>query len=400
MSRIGNTANERQTPADKAMRQEPASVSSFAGQQGEATHLKVAIVHDWLVGGGAERVVLELHRMFPDAPIYTSYAKKEWREKLDGKVVTGFLQYWPLSMLRKFLPLLRIWWFTHLDLSRYDLVISSSGNGEAKGIKTGPNTTHICYCHTPTHFYWRHYSHYVKQPGFGFFDPVARLGLKVLVGPLRRWDLKAAQRPDYFIANSSHISSDIKKYYGRDSMVINPPVDTKRFSSAEKTNRQGFVTVGRQKPYKRTDLIVEACTKLNLPLTVVGSGPDHKKLTRLAGPTIKFVTKANDKDVENYLASAEAFLFAAHEDFGVTPVEAMAAGTPVIAYKAGGALDYVIPGKTGEFFDKQTVGSLIKALESFKSEKYDPKEIQSHAKKFDAEQFRQKLSDFINSVIS
>lgn len=358
---------------------------------------KVAIVCDWLVDGGAEQVVLQLHRIFPDAPVYTTYAAKQWQEKLDGKVVTGFLQHWPFANLRKFLPLLRIWWFTHLDLSAYDLVISSSGNGEAKGIKTGPDTTHICYCHTPTHFYWRHYNQYLKRPGFGLLDPIARLGLRVLVGPLRRWDLKASQRPSYFIANSSHIQSDIKKYYGRKSAVIHPPVDVERFAKTLGKERSGFVTVGRQKPYKRTDIIIKACNQLGLELLVVGSGPEHRKLKRLAGPTIKFVTNASDKDVAKFMASAQAFLFAAHEDFGITPVEAMAAGTPVIAYKAGGALDYVVPGKTGEFFEKQTVNSLARAIESFNPQKYDAKEIQLHAKNFSIERFRQKLTEVINS---
>lgn len=359
---------------------------------------KVAIVCDWLVDGGAEKVVFQLHRMFPEAPIYTSYASKQWREKLDQKVVTGFLQFWPFVNLRKFLPLLRIWWFTHLELSAYDLVISSSGNGEAKGIKTGPDTTHICYCHTPTHFYWRHYDEYIKRPGFGLFDSIARLGLRILVRPLRRWDLKASRRPNYFIANSSHIQSDIKKYYGRTSAVIHPPVDVERFAKTLGKERGGFVTVGRLKPYKKTDIIIQACNKLNLPLTVVGNGPEYKKLKRLAGPTIKFDTNASDKDVAKYMAGAQAFLFAAHEDFGITPVEAMAAGTPVIAYKAGGALDYVVPGKTGEFFEKQSVDSLAGAIGSFDSQKYDHKEIQLHANKFSAERFRQKLAEFINQL--
>jgi glycosyltransferase involved in cell wall biosynthesis len=284
-------------------------------------------------------------------------------------------------------------------LSAYDLVISSSGNGEAKGIKTGQNTTHICYCHTPTHFYWRHYSEYIKNPGFGIFDPLARLGLRILVGPLRRWDLKAAQRPDYIIANSSHIQADIKRYYGRESELIHPPVDVERFEKAYGKQRAGFVTVGRQKPYKRTDLIVQVCTELNVPLTVVGNGPEHKKLKRLAGPTIKFDANASDQDVVNYMTGAQAFLFAAHEDFGITPVEAMAAGTPVIAYKAGGALDYVIPGKTGEFFEKQTAKSLTAVLKNFKGEKYNPEQIKSDAQNFSAQVFHTKLTSFINKII-
>jgi glycosyltransferase involved in cell wall biosynthesis len=362
--------------------------------------LNVAIVHDWLVGGGAERVVLELHRMFPEAPIYTSYCSPEWRERLDGKVVTGFLQRWPFSALRKFVGILRIWWFTRLDFSGYDLVISSSGNGEAKGIRTPKGTKHICYCHSPTHYYWRHYDQYMRQPGFGVFDPLARLGLRLLVGPLRRWDLRAAQHPNYFIANSSHIQADIKKYYGRDATVIYPPIDIERFAAATPKTRHGFVTAGRQVPYKRTDIIIEACNKLQLPLTVIGRGPDHERLTKLAGPTITFLNNVSDAEMPELFASAQAFLFAAHEDFGVTPVEAMAAGTPVIAYKAGGALDYVTEGKTGLFFPEQTTESLMTTLQSFQPSNFNPQTIQHHAQTFSTTAFHQRMQEFIASTTS
>lgn len=360
--------------------------------------LKVAIVHDWLVGGGAERVVYELHQMFPDAPIYTSYCTNEWRKKLDHKVVTGFLQKWPFSKLRKFLPVLRIWWFTHLDLSGYDLVISSSGNGEAKGVKVPDGTKHICYCHTPTHFYWRHYDQYLKEPGFGIFNPAVRLCLKILAGPLRRWDLKAAQRPDVFIANSNHIKSDIKKYYGRDAVVIHPPIDIARFTNTNQ-NRQGFITIGRQVPYKRIDLIVKACSDLALPLTVVGRGPEHKKLVSLAGPSITFDDHASDKDVTRYMANAEAFIFAAFEDFGITPVEAMASGTPVIAYGAGGALDYVDDGVSGTLFKEQTAASLTRTLKAFHANSFNHQAVAKQAAKFSPEVFQQKISKLIEEEL-
>lgn len=361
----------------------------------EKKNFKVAIVHDWLVGGGAERVVYELHQMFPDAPVYTSYCTNEWREKLDGKVVTGWLQRWPFSRLRKFLPVLRIWWFTHLDLSGYDLVISSSGNGEAHGVKVPEGTVHINYCHSPTHFYWRHYDQYMRRPGFGVFSPLARWGLRLLVGPLRHWDYKAAQRADFFIANSHHIQRDIKKYYDRDSTVIFPPVDVERFDKVKASKRAGFVTVGRQVPHKHTDVIVKACSKLGLSLTVIGRGPEHENLKKLAGPTITFLDNVSDDDVPRFVATAEAFLFASFEDFGVTPVEAMAAGTPVVAYKAGGALDYVTPGKTGLFFDKQTPGSLAKVLESYNSSDFDAKAVRAKAREFGTDKFRQNIEKLI-----
>lgn len=359
---------------------------------------RVAIVHDWLVGGGAERVVQELHRMFPDAPIYTSYATPDWQQRLDGKVVTGFLQKWLFSKLRKIMILPRIWWFTHLDLKRYDLVISSSGNGEAFSVRTAPGTTHICYCHSPTHYYWRHYDAYLERPGFGFLDPIVRVALRIFVAPLRKWDKKASRRPDFFIANSAHIQKDIKQYYGRDSVVIFPPVDVNRFQKQSTTKRQGFVTVGRQVPNKRTDIIVIACTKLGLPLKVVGSGPEHERLKRMAGPSVEFISDATDQEVTQYVQGAEAFIFASYDDFGITPIEAMAAGTPVIAFKAGGALDYVKEGKTGLFFNEQTATSLSKTLHRFDATRFDADYIREQATAFSPEIFREKLTEIIDKV--
>lgn len=362
--------------------------------------LRVAIVHDWLIGGGAERVVQELHHMYPDAPIYTSYASEEWMRRLDGKVVTGFLQHWPFGPLRKFVGVLRIWWFTHLDFSEYDLVISSSGNGEAKGVRVPEGVTHISYIHTPTHFYWRHYEQYLRHPGFGIFNPLARLGLRILVGPLRAWDLKASRRPDYLIANSTHIQADIKKYYGRESTVIHPPVDVKRFKATKSIGQLDFLTVGRQTPAKRTDLIVEACTKLSLPLIVVGQGPEHEHLKKIAGPTITFTPPTSDEEVARYMSFARGFIFASFDDFGITPIEALAAGTPVIAYKAGGALDYIDEGKTGAFFENPTVDSLMRALQRFHPDAYDHRTLRSKAEEFTPETFRKNMHHFVKSVLT
>lgn len=356
--------------------------------------MKVAIVHDWLVGGGAERVVEELHKLYPEAPIYTSYCTDEWRSKLDGKVVTGWLQRF--GKLRKYMVLGRIWWFTHLDLSDYDLVISSSGNGEAKSVRTSGKTVHVCYCHAPTHYYWRHYQQYLAEPGFGKFNWLARFGLRLLVGPLRWWDKnRASKRPDFYLANSSHTASEIKQFYGREATVIYPPVDIERFTVKSPAERHGFVTAGRQTGYKHVDIIIEACNQLKLPLTVIGRGPEHDKLVAMAGPTIEFKTDVSDAEMPILIARAEAFIFAAYEDFGITPIEAMAAGTPVIAYKKGGALDYIKPGITGEFFDKQSASSLAKALKHFDSKDYKHLGIRSQAANFSARVFAENINRVI-----
>ena len=361
--------------------------------------MKVAIVHDWFVGGGAERVVYELHKMYPKAPIYTAYCSAEWREKLsDTQVVTSYMQRWPFSKLRKFLPPLRALWFSRLDLSEYDLVISSSG-AESKAVKVAQPAVHVNYCHAPTHYYWSRYDDYLKNPGFGRLDWLARIGLKLLLSPMRRWDYKAAQRPHYIIANSNYIKEQIEKYYGRDSVVIHPPVDIERFAGQAEEPRRGFVTAGRQTPYKRIDLAVRACSELSLPLVVLGSGPEHKRLKKMAGKSVTFLRGKSDEELAHYFKTSLGFIFPGLDDFGITPVEALAAGTPVIAYKAGGALDYVQPGKNGEFFSEQTVESLSTALSGFNPDSYNSSTVAKSAQKFSASHFSSSISQFIDRVL-
>ncbi len=361
---------------------------------------RVAIVHDWLYGGGAELVVEELHKLYPEAPIYTSYCSDEWRERLNNTVVTGYLQRWPFAPLRKFLPVLRQHWFKNLNLSNFDLVISSCGNGEARFVRVKKPTIHISYTHTPTHFYWRKYSEYLKNPSF---RPkwLVRTGLKLLVKPLRKRDYQAARGVDYFIANSSHIQNDIKKYYGRDSVIIHPPVDVKTFSSAKhqalSSTPSGFVTWGRHVPYKRFDLAIRACNQLKLPLTVVGSGPETEALKMIAGPTITFTGRLPHDELVDQAVSAEAFLFPGEEDFGIAPVEALALGVPVIAFRSGGALDYIEPGKTGVFFEEQTVESLVEAIETSRSVDFKPDYITKSTEVFSAKEFAKQISAFIAS---
>jgi glycosyltransferase involved in cell wall biosynthesis len=367
---------------------------------------KVAIVCDWLTGiGGAERVVLEMHKLYPEAPIYTSQYdpaaldlfKYKGIEELD--IRTGWLQKLPAG-LKKFLPVLRAWYFSRLDLSEYDLILSSSG-AEAKDVKRRKGALHISYCHAPTQYYWIRYDEYLENPGFPRgFNWLAKLGLRIFVGPLKRWDFRAAQRPDYFITNSTHTQAMIKRHYQRDSVVVHPPVEVDRFKVAGKPPaRHGFLVAGRQSPYKRFDLAIEACNQLKVPLIVIGDGPDHRRLEKLADRNVTFLTDLNDHEIVNHFQSALGFIMPNMDDFGIVAVEAMAAGTPVIAYKKGGALDYVEPGKTGIFFERQTPEDLVSALKAAMNKSFDHGAIASHAAQFSVANFRKNLQTAIEKFL-
>lgn len=362
---------------------------------------KIAIVCDWLTSiGGAERVVLALHELFPKAPIYTSQYDPnqiDWFE--NAEVRTTWLQGLPKqSTVRKLLPVLRRQAFQSLDLREFDIVISSSG-AEAKAVhKLKPGALHVTYCHSPTHYYWQRYDEYLKEPGFGMLNPIARGGLRVLGGPMRKWDYKVAQRPDVLVANSTHIQQKIKEYYNRDSDVVFPPVDIERFTQKSQPKRHGLVVSGRQVPYKRFDLAIQAAIKLNLPLTVSGSGPMNEKLRTLAHghSNIKFVSGLSDKEIPKLIGSSELLLFPGVEDFGIVPVEAMAAGTPVIAFAEGGALDYVTD-ETGLLFEKQTVDSLADAITVALGTKWDHIKIANAANKFNKTQFEKAMLKVITT---
>jgi glycosyltransferase involved in cell wall biosynthesis len=312
------------------------------------------------------------------------------------------LQNWPFSKLRKLIPLLRQRWFESLDFSDFDLVISSSG-AEAKGIKVPKGTIHINYCHAPTHYYWNRYDEYLKNPGWGIFDPIGRLGLKILLGPMRKWDLKASKRPDYMIANSTFTKEQIKKYYRRESTVIHPPVEIKKYllsaQSSQPSTRNGFIITGRHVSYKRFDLAIKACNKLQLPLNVLGTGPQTAKLKKMAGPTISFKGYVSDDEIVDLLQSAEGFIFPGLDDFGISPVAAMASGTPVIAYKNGGSLDYVNK-DTGIFFNEQSVDSLANALQSFPKHSFNTATIRTEAQKFSPKKFHDEMQRFLDKIIN
>lgn len=363
---------------------------------------RIAIVADWLTNmGGAERVVFALHEAFPDAPIYTStYDPQRMPAFRKCEIRTTWLQKMPASLrvLHRFFPMLRVKAFRSLDLSDFDIIISSSSAESKQVRKTRPGQIHICYCHTPIRYYWSHYAEYRKDPGFGTLNWLVRLAMPVMVPPLKKADYAAAQDIDIFIANSTEVQKRIKKYYDKSSTIVHPPVDVERFSGqALNKDRKGFVTLGRQVPYKRYDLVVAACTQLNLPLTVYGDGPDHQRLKKIAGPSIKFVVGANDSVVATALGHAKAFVYAAEEDFGIVQVEALAAGTPVIAYKSGGTEDIVQDGETGVLFDKQTPESLTAAIKRFETMHFTPATLHRRSKRFAKSLFINKMQKIVAS---
>jgi glycosyltransferase involved in cell wall biosynthesis len=255
--------------------------------------------------------------------------------------------------------------------------------------------------HSPTQYYWIRHEDYLDKPGFPFgLNWLAKIGLKLLVGPLKRWDKMASKRPDFIVTNSNYTKANIKKYYKRDATVIFPPVDVDRFKTGSSSGqRHGFVIAGRQTPYKRFDLAIEACDAMKIPLVVIGDGPDHKRLERLSGRSTTFLTNVNDNDIVDHFQTALGFILPNADDFGIVAVEALAAGTPVIAYKQGGALEYV-NSRTGLFFEKQTVSSLKSALETASTKSFDYDAIENYAQQFSDDAFRKNMREFIKECLS
>lgn len=366
--------------------------------------LKVALVCDWLTGvGGAERVIRAVHEVYPDAPIHTSqYRPKriDWFD--DAEVRTGWLNAVPAG-LKRFIPFLRQWYFSRLDLSEYDLVVSITG-AEAKAVKTRSDALHVSYMHAPTQYYWTLYDQYIENPGFGMLNPLARLGLKLLVGPLRKADYKSAQGPDVIVANSTYIQDEIKKFYGRDSTVIWPNVDVDGIKALKnkKTTREGFIIYGRQVSWKRMDIAIDAAIKTKENLTVIGSGPEHDQLVRRAAgaKNITFLPKYNGiSEIVQYIRASKAYIFPSLEPFGIAAVESLAAGTPVIALHKGGALD-IVNKDNGVFFEEQTVESLCAAIKEFNSRVFTESKVTQSAEKFSEAQFRQQLQTLINKHVN
>lgn len=364
---------------------------------------KIVIVHDWLTNmGGAELVLLELHKIFPQAPIYTSvYDQKRMTAFNDCDVRTTYMQRLPrfLRYKQALWPVLRAKAFRKLDLSEFDIIISSS-SAEAKAVKkTRPNQIHIAYVHTPIRYYWSHYKEFKREFSFGELTWLIRPFIPLFVHWMRKLDLESIPGVDVFIANSTVTQSRIKQYYHRPSTIVHPPVDIDRFAPPPKTERSGYIIWGRHVPYKRFDLAIRACNKLQVPLTIVGSGPDTERLKEFAGPTITFTGRVSDEELVSLAQHAKAFLFPNEEDFGISAAEALAAGTPVIGYAKGGVLDIVQDGETGILFNEQTVASLVEAIKRFEDHTFLPATLHRKSKRFAPGLFDQKIRKIVTDSI-
>jgi glycosyltransferase involved in cell wall biosynthesis len=365
--------------------------------------MKVALVYDrvnkW---GGAERVLLALHEIFPEAPLYTSVHNEEtapWA-KVFPKVIPSFLQKFPFAKTHHdwYAPLMPFA-FEAFDFSEYDLVVSVSSEA-AKGIVTGPNTLHINYCLTPTRYLWSGYDTY-------FGSKIKKIISYPLVKMLRKWDYVVSRRPDEIISISTAVQERVKKYYKKDTNIVFPPADNDRFQLKSPHFRiaikripvkEYYLIVSRLVPYKRVDLAIEAFNKLDLPLVIVGQGSEYERLKKIAGPKVKVIGSVTEEELALFYKSCQAFIMPQEEDYGIAAVEAQSAGKPVIAYKAGGALDTVQEGITGLFFEEQTSESLINAVKKYRTMKFDPSEIKIHAKKFSKGNFQKRFVAEINKI--
>lgn len=365
--------------------------------------MKTAIVHDWLVTyAGAERVLEQIIDLYPDSDLFSliDFLPEDKRFFIKNKKVkTTFIQYLPFAKkkYRSYLPLFPSA-IESFDLSDYDLIISSS-HCVAKGVRKNKEQKHICYFHTPIRYVWDLRRQYLSEAGLdrGIKNVIAN----IILDYIKNWDLKTVNRVDYAVCNSNYIKERIKRIYGIEAKVIYPPVNIDKFESYNK-KENFYLTASRMVPYKKIPLIVEAFSKMpEKRLVVIGDGPEFEKVKKVAGKNIEILGYQPDEVLKDYLKKARAFVFAAEEDFGIIPVEAQACGTPVIAYGKGGATETVVDGKTGLFFYKQNIDSIIDAVNKFEkiADSLNPDEIRKNAERFSISRFKSEFSIFVNSII-
>ena len=359
---------------------------------------RVAIVHYWLlVPGGGEQVLRAILELFPGADVFTLLKDDRFTRSFlpNVSVTSSFLQKIPFSYKfhTKLLTLMPAA-LENLDVRDYDLIISSEA-GPAKGILPDLGSTHVCYCHSPMRYLWDQFEDYKSAS-----SALSRMIFSAAIPKLRTWDFVTASRVDKFAANSRHVQARIKQYWRRQSDLIFPPVDIAQFNP-NKDRSDYYMMSGRHVPYKRFDLAIEACKRLGRRLIITGRGRETQRLKRMAGPSIEFVDQCSRSDLARYYENARAFLMPAEEDFGIAPVEAMAAGCPVIALGQGGALDTVVPGVSGILFNEQSVEALVDAIRTFESGRsdFDAFKIAHHAQQFDDSHFKRNFSAFVRSAL-
>ncbi|MEW6407844.1 MAG: glycosyltransferase [Patescibacteria group bacterium] len=359
--------------------------------------MKVALIHDFFTQiGGAEKVLQVFHELFPRAPVFTIvYDRDEVGNTFNHlDIRPSFIQKLPggVKHYKWYLTLMPVA-IEQFDLSLYDTVLSDS-SAYSKGIVVRPETLHICYCHAPTRYLWNDthkYTEELKQPR------IIKSLLPLFLHNIRIWDYMAAKRVDRFIANSGAVAQRIKKYYNQESEVIYPPVEVNKYQISDKTDNY-FLIVSRLRPYKRVDLAIEAFNALGFPLKIIGIGEEYKKLKKMAKKNIEFLGPLCDEEKKKYLSRCIAFIHPQEEDFGITAVEAMASGRPVIAYRRGGALETIKEGITGTFFEDQTPWSLVDIVRDFKPEKFDSQKIRQEVLKFDISLFKEKVKNFVENA--
>ncbi len=363
---------------------------------------RVAVVHEWLtIPGGSEQVVLELLELFPHAELFTSiYDPAPWPEQFTGRPVhASYLSGLPgaRAHYRRLLPLMDRA-YRSFDLSGFDLVLSSN-HACAKNVRTPPGALHVCYCHTPMRYAWE--EDFLEGEDVG---RLTRLALPLLLGRLRRQDLRGASSPDVFVANSGHVAERIERCYGRTAEVVNPPADVEHFlglsrspAGLPRSPADFYLVFGRVVPYKRVDLAVAACARLGVALKIAGDGRALEAVRAQAPPgsSIEFLGRVGERERDALLGGARALLFPGEEDFGIVPVEAQAAGLPVIAYRLGGAAETVLDGRTGVLFDEQSPAGLARAIERFEGLTFDEAAVRDNAARFGRERFRREMAEVI-----